>query len=191
MNTLHNMEVVMKNDKRHTSISMRKIISPKGVKITSWGLILIQLLTPLLISASSVARAAEYSNMKAPTLGSQSIVDNTANNTIPSLGSDNTASPKSAPAPDSTMSDNAMQAGKILSSDNIANSSINYAKSVGEDLINQQINDWLNQKGTARVSVESDNKIAGICYFPSLEITTSSYLRNLECTVMKIEIPLT
>lgn len=57
MNTLHNMEVVMKNDKRHTSISMRKIISPKGVKITSWGLILIQLLTPLLISASSVARA--------------------------------------------------------------------------------------------------------------------------------------
>ena len=156
----------MKNDKRHTSISMRKIISPKGVKITSWGLILIQLLTPLLISASSVARAAEYSNMKAPTLGSQSIVDNTANNTIPSLGSDNTASPKSAPAPDSTMSDNAMQAGKILSSDNIANSSINYAKSVGEDLINQQINDWLNQKGTARVSVESDNKIAGDMLLP-------------------------
>ncbi|WP_227719109.1 Ig-like domain-containing protein, partial [Obesumbacterium proteus] len=59
-----------------------------------------------------------------------------------------------------------MQAGQILSSDNVTNASINYAKSIGEGLINQQINDWLNQKGTARVSVGSDNKIAGDMLLP-------------------------
>ncbi|OAT58235.1 Ig-like domain-containing protein [Obesumbacterium proteus ATCC 12841] len=59
-----------------------------------------------------------------------------------------------------------MQAGQILSSENITNSSINYAKSVGEGLINQQINDWLNQKGTARVSVTSDSKISGDMLLP-------------------------
>ena len=145
---------------------MRGIISPKGVKITSWVIILIQLLTPLLISASSVARADEYKNMKKSTLGPQPTIDHTVNKTIPSLGNNNTESPEPAPAPDAINSDNVMQAEQILSSDNITNSSINYAKSVGEGLINQQINDWLNQKGTARVSVDSDSKLSGDMLLP-------------------------
>lgn len=193
------------------------------MKITSWGMILIQLLTPLLISASSVVRAAEYSNMEETILGLQSVVDNSivdnnANKTsppsepqrspekqstpastptpgfkslfpsptapvdssqseatpndstpaLPSLGSNNTGSSESesAPAAESIITGNAMQAGQILSSENITNSSINYAKSVGEGLINQQINDWLNQKGTARVSVTSDSKISGDMLLP-------------------------
>ena len=156
----------MKKNTRHSSISMRGIISPKGMKITSWAIILIQLLTPLLISASSVARADEYKNMKKSTLGPQPTVDHTVNKTIPSLGNNNTESPEPAPAPDAINSGNVMQAGQILSSDNITNSSINYAKSVGEGLINQQINDWLNQKGTARVSVDSDSKISGDILLP-------------------------
>ncbi|TBL48300.1 hypothetical protein EYY98_19495 [Obesumbacterium proteus] len=192
---------------------MRKIISPRGMKITSWGIIFIQVLTPLLISASSVARATEYNNMEETILGLQSVVDNNAKTIIqptsplitkekknlpaltttpefqslfppettptpsapasitpeqplsnlPSLGSD-AASRDSAPTADLT--GNAMQAGQILSSDNVTNASINYAKSIGEGLINQQINDWLNQKGTARVSVGSDNKIAGDMLLP-------------------------
>ncbi|MCE9884395.1 Ig-like domain-containing protein [Obesumbacterium proteus] len=87
---------------------------------------------------------------------------------LPSLGSNNTASSESesAPAAESIITGNAMQAGQILSSENITNSSINYAKSVGEGLINQQINDWLNQKGTARVSVTSDSKISGDMLLP-------------------------
>ncbi len=156
----------MKKNTRYSSISMRGIISPKGVKITSWVIILIQLLTPLLISASSVARADEYKNMKKSTLGPQPTVDHTVNKTIPSLGNNNTESPEPAPAPDAINSGNVMQAGQILSSDNITNSSINYAKSVGEGLINQQINDWLNQKGTARVSVDSDSKLSGDMLLP-------------------------
>lgn len=166
MDAIHNMEVAMKKNTRYSSISMRGIISPKGVKITSWVIILIQLLTPLLISASSVARADEYKNMKKSTLGPQPTVDHTVNKTIPSLGNNNTESPEPAPAPDAINSGNVMQAGQILSSDNITNSSINYAKSVGEGLINQQINDWLNQKGTARVSVDSDSKLSGDMLLP-------------------------
>ncbi|MBI0275158.1 Ig-like domain-containing protein [Hafnia alvei] len=104
--------------------------------------------------------------MKKSTLGPQSTVDHTANKTIPSLGNNNTESPEPAPASDSIISGNVMQAGQILSSDNITNSSINYAKSVGGDLINQQINDWLNQKGTARVSVDSDSKLSGDMLLP-------------------------
>lgn len=61
---------------------MRKIISPRGMKITSWGIIFIQVLTPLLISASSVARATEYNNMEETILGLQSVVDNNAKTII-------------------------------------------------------------------------------------------------------------
>uniref|UniRef100_UPI0026EC11A7 Ig-like domain-containing protein n=1 Tax=Hafnia alvei TaxID=569 RepID=UPI0026EC11A7 len=104
--------------------------------------------------------------MKKSTLGPQPTVDHTVNKTIPSLGNNNTESPEPAPAPDAINSDNVMQAEQILSSDNITNSSINYAKSVGEGLINQQINDWLNQKGTARVSVDSDSKLSGDMLLP-------------------------
>ena len=48
------------------------------MKITSWGIIIIQALTPLLISASSVARANEYRNMEETILGMQSVVDGSA-----------------------------------------------------------------------------------------------------------------
>ncbi|MCE9931668.1 Ig-like domain-containing protein, partial [Obesumbacterium proteus] len=87
---------------------------------------------------------------------------------LPSLGSPSTsAEPSPAETPD--MSSQAVQAGQILSSDNVTDASINYAKSLGEGLINQEINDWLNQKGTARVSVGSDKKISGDLLLPVID----------------------
>lgn len=38
----------------------------------------------------------------------------------------------------------AMQMGSLLSQDNTSDAAINYARSIGEGLINQQVNDWLN-----------------------------------------------
>ncbi|TBL65501.1 hypothetical protein, partial [Hafnia paralvei] len=63
---------------------------------------------------------------------------------LPSLGNDS-ISYSSENDPTAILAGNAMQAGQILSSDNVTNASIDYAKSIGEGLINQQINDWLNQ----------------------------------------------
>ena len=193
------------------------------MKITSWGIIIIQALTPLLISASSVARANEYRNMEETILGMQSVVDGsaptasqpsspllppkkqqaptlistpefqsylnpemalptpspeTSTPNLPSLGSESiSSSSANEPAPDLT--GNAMQAGQILSSDNVTNASINYAKSIGEGLINQQINDWLNQKGTARFSAGSDQKISGDLLLPIIGNTDSLLFTQL------------
>ena len=65
-----------------------------------------------------------------------------------------------------SLASGAMQAGALLSSDNATDASINYAKGVGEGLINQQINDWLKQFGTAKVSLGSDKKVSGDMLIP-------------------------
>lgn len=54
-----------------------------------------------------------------------------------------------------------MQAGTLFSSDNATENSVNYARSVGEGLINQQVNEWLNQFGNAKLSLDSDRKVSG------------------------------
>ncbi|EBI6355361.1 hypothetical protein DYI69_19570, partial [Salmonella enterica] len=59
-----------------------------------------------------------------------------------------------------------MRAGTLFSSENATENSVNYARSVGEGLINQQVNEWLNQFGNARVSLDSDGKISGDILVP-------------------------
>ncbi|EFU5825440.1 hypothetical protein EY507_00005, partial [Shigella sonnei] len=59
-----------------------------------------------------------------------------------------------------------MQAGTLFSSDNATENSVNYARSVGEGLINQQVNEWLNQFGNAKVSLDSDGKVSGDILVP-------------------------
>lgn len=50
----------------------------------------------------------------------------------------------------------ASQTGQLLSNENKVDASIGYARSLGENLINQQITDWLNQYGKARVQLSTD-----------------------------------
>ncbi|MCJ8646234.1 inverse autotransporter beta domain-containing protein, partial [Escherichia coli] len=59
-----------------------------------------------------------------------------------------------------------MQAGTLFSSENATENSVNYARSVGEGLINQQVNEWLNQFGNAKVSLDSDGKVSGDILLP-------------------------
>ncbi|WON77902.1 Ig-like domain-containing protein [Serratia sp. UGAL515B_01] len=68
--------------------------------------------------------------------------------------------------PTNSLASGAMQVGSLLSSENKAEATINYARSIGEGLINQQVNDWLNQFGNAKVSFGTDKKISGDILIP-------------------------
>ncbi|QWM15193.1 inverse autotransporter beta domain-containing protein [Morganella morganii subsp. morganii] len=51
---------------------------------------------------------------------------------------------------------NASQAGQILSSEDAVDASLGYVRGIGENLLNQQVNDWLNQVGHARIQFGSN-----------------------------------
>ena len=63
----------------------------------------------------------------------------------------------------------AMQMGSLLSQDNTSDAAINYARSIGEGLINQQVNDWLNQYGNAKVSLGTHQNLSGDILVPVYE----------------------
>ncbi|ENA1774681.1 inverse autotransporter beta domain-containing protein, partial [Yersinia ruckeri] len=186
---------------------MSGISSSKYMKITSWGMIFIQIITPLLISFSGGVQANESHHMAKTLIGLQSVIDGhvttasqpsspllakekqtvTSENheitvssqaepmpNLPSLGSDSISSGVET-EPSTDLTGSAMQAGRILSSDNVTNASIGYAKSIGEGLINQQINDWLSQKGTTRFSVGFDQRISGDLLLPLMGRTDSLF----------------
>ncbi|HHN8460775.1 TPA: inverse autotransporter beta domain-containing protein, partial [Morganella morganii] len=48
------------------------------------------------------------------------------------------------------------QAGQLLSADDVTEASLGYVRSIGENLLNQQVNDWLNQVGHARIQFGSN-----------------------------------
>ncbi|HAS8353678.1 TPA: hypothetical protein I7721_21625, partial [Vibrio vulnificus] len=74
---------------------------------------------------------------------------------LPSLGMPETEEgPQASGAADAARY--ASQAGQILSDSHTLDASLNYVRSIGQSLINQQINDWLNQYGRARVQLGTD-----------------------------------
>ncbi|WP_440867932.1 Ig-like domain-containing protein [Symbiopectobacterium purcellii] len=70
---------------------------------------------------------------------------------------------------DSVLASGAMRARTLMSEDNRSEAAINYARGIGEGLINQQVNDWLNQYGHAKVSVDTEGKISGDILFPMMD----------------------
>ena len=68
--------------------------------------------------------------------------------------------------PEGTLASGAMQMGSMFSSENRTDAAINYARGVGEGLINQRVNDWLNQFGNAKVSLGSDGQFSGDMLIP-------------------------
>ncbi|WP_193764424.1 hypothetical protein, partial [Hafnia alvei] len=56
---------------------------------------------------------------------------------------ESTASSTRGDEGDNRLASGAMQMGSLLSQDNTSDAAINYARSIGEGLINQQVNDWL------------------------------------------------
>ncbi|EPL4527017.1 inverse autotransporter beta domain-containing protein, partial [Enterobacter asburiae] len=59
--------------------------------------------------------------------------------------------------------------GSLLSQDNTSDAAVDYARSIGEGLINQQVNDWLNQYGNAKVSLGTHQNLSGDLLVPLTE----------------------
>uniref|UniRef100_UPI0024A90623 inverse autotransporter beta domain-containing protein n=1 Tax=Hafnia alvei TaxID=569 RepID=UPI0024A90623 len=74
---------------------------------------------------------------------------------------------------DNRLASGAMQMGSLLSQDNTSDAAINYARSIGEGLINQQVNDWLNQYGNAKVSLGTHQNVSGDLLVPLTETDKS------------------
>ncbi|MCT4705409.1 Ig-like domain-containing protein [Enterobacteriaceae bacterium H16N7] len=203
---------------------MISMTSPVGMKITSWSLIFIQIVSPLLYSINALADTRQLNHIEETIIGLESVVEGSdriyselpapsakastpqaatavpwteqglatpfaplsgstpAGQTspgLPSLGSERSATAQPETDSQSGIASGVMQAGRILSDKHAADASLNYFKSLGEGLINQEINDWLNQKGTARISIDSDAKIAGDLLYPLAESSDSLVFTQL------------
>ncbi|MGP3594089.1 Ig-like domain-containing protein [Vagococcus sp. WN89Y] len=70
------------------------------------------------------------------------------------------------PSTEQWLAPKAMQAGQLLAEENVGASSVNFARSISEGMISQQVNEWLNHYGSARVSLGTDKLITGDLLLP-------------------------
>ncbi|WP_380184896.1 inverse autotransporter beta domain-containing protein, partial [Kalamiella sp. sgz302252] len=112
-----------------------------------------------------------YFPLRADTLGK-----NDAPPALPGLGLPDEAPPQADG--EARLASAAVQAGTLLAEDS-SEAGINYARSLGEGLINQQINDWLNQYGNARVSVGTQRTFSGDMLVPVYETDSSLFFTQL------------
>ncbi|MEM8256047.1 invasin domain 3-containing protein [Morganella morganii] len=75
---------------------------------------------------------------------------------LPTLGLPDTYPEDDAAKNEARWAGNASQAGQILSSEDAVDASLGYVRGIGENLLNQQVNDWLNQVGHARIQFGSN-----------------------------------
>ncbi|MEM8366047.1 invasin domain 3-containing protein, partial [Morganella morganii] len=75
---------------------------------------------------------------------------------LPTLGLPDTSPEDDAAKNEARWAGNASQAGQILSSEDAVDASLGYVRGIGENLLNQQVNDWLNQVGHARIQFGSN-----------------------------------
>ncbi|HGY3147548.1 TPA: invasin domain 3-containing protein [Morganella morganii] len=75
---------------------------------------------------------------------------------LPTLGLPDISPEDEAAQNEARLAGNASQAGQILSSEDAVDASLGYVRGIGENLLNQQVNDWLNQVGHARIQFGSN-----------------------------------
>ncbi|WP_195432104.1 Ig-like domain-containing protein, partial [Morganella morganii] len=75
---------------------------------------------------------------------------------LPTLGLPDISPEDEAAQNEARWAGNASQAGQILSSEDAVDASLGYVRGIGENLLNQQVNDWLNQVGHARIQFGSN-----------------------------------
>ncbi|WLI75223.1 Ig-like domain-containing protein [Kosakonia sp. H02] len=170
---------------------MKTIQLPGWMRRTAWGIILLQLFSPLLLSVTPMARATEYEdyrNMNETMSGLQALVNEPRMLThpspppdipppqplaqsLPDLGSENDAvqNDVNSATPEQSLAPKLAQAGQVLMSKDMTNSSLNLARSLGEGIVNQQINDWMDNKGSVNASLGSDGAVTGDLLVPLLD----------------------
>lgn len=133
------------------------------LKITAYLLISIQFLIPVLSTQPLIVRAdMSPAITTGETAIQQKLPDLSASGHFPSPWQKE----QQKSDVESDLASGFMQAGTLMSEDNRSAAAINYARGISEGLINQQVNDWLNQYGHAKVSVNTDGKITGDLLFP-------------------------
>ncbi|WP_032116283.1 inverse autotransporter beta domain-containing protein [Candidatus Arsenophonus nilaparvatae] len=111
-----------------------------------------------------------------PSLETKGNSANTINTILPNLGGTETPPEDNT---DQTLASIASQVGNILANRNAVDASIGYAKNIGEGLVNQRLNDWLNQYGTARISIGTDRKFSGDFLLPVIDSINSLLFTQL------------
>ncbi|MDR5611623.1 MAG: invasin domain 3-containing protein, partial [Arsenophonus sp.] len=111
-----------------------------------------------------------------PSLETKGNSTNTINTILPNLGGAETPPEDNT---DQTLASIASQVGNILANRNAVDASIGYAKNIGEGLVNQRLNDWLNQYGTARISIGTDRKFSGDFLLPVIDSINSLLFTQL------------
>ena len=67
---------------------------------------------------------------------------------LPTLGLPDISPEDEAAQNEARLAGNASWAGQILSSEDAVDASLGYVRGIGENLLNQQVNDWLNRWAT-------------------------------------------
>ncbi|MEX9226004.1 inverse autotransporter beta domain-containing protein, partial [Providencia rettgeri] len=94
-------------------------------------------------------------DFSAPPLHDNTVRQDDILSALPTLGLPETEDENKA-SPETQVAQGVSQAGQLLSNGDAVDASIGYARSLGENLVNQQITDWLNQYGKARVQLGTD-----------------------------------
>ncbi|WP_049615246.1 inverse autotransporter beta domain-containing protein, partial [Yersinia pekkanenii] len=133
--------------------------------------------------ATTTSSVSDYFHVQTPT------VTSTQSTGLPALSSStevSTDSKTGSPNQDTLRSDGenrlasgAIQAGTLFSGEQKSEAAINYARSIGEGLINQQVNDWLNQYGNAKVSLGTQQNLSGDLLVPFYETDKSLVFSQL------------
>ncbi|WGM03333.1 invasin domain 3-containing protein (plasmid) [Arsenophonus nasoniae] len=123
-------------------------------------------------SYSAIQRTPEYSRSSSK----NSQENNNIKKSLPDLGNNPALLEKNN---ETILAGSVSQVGNILSNDNSMDAAINYAKSIGEGLVNQRITDFFRQYGTSRISISTDKKISGDFLLPVIDNTNSLLFTQL------------
>ncbi|APZ04198.1 hypothetical protein BWI95_03510 [Kosakonia cowanii JCM 10956 = DSM 18146] len=154
---------------------------------TAWGIIALQLFSPLFFPFISVAQATEYADYRSmdetmaglqalisePRMLSHAISPAVApqpqnNPPLPTLNIE-PPQPVEPTTAEAWLAPKATQAAQLLMSEDVSRSAFAYARSLGEGVINQQLSDWMDQKGSVSASLDSKGKVSGDLLLPLLE----------------------
>lgn len=154
---------------------------------TAWGIIALQLFSPLFFPFATAAQATEYADyrsMDETMAGLQALISeprmltHTVSPTVSPTPKNNPPLPtlnmqaqqEVEPASgEAWLAPKAAQAAQLLMSDDVSRTSFAFARSLGEGVINQQLSDWIDQKGTASASLDSEGNVSGDLLLPLLE----------------------
>uniref|UniRef100_UPI0039B08FF1 inverse autotransporter beta domain-containing protein n=1 Tax=Morganella psychrotolerans TaxID=368603 RepID=UPI0039B08FF1 len=139
-------------------------------KNTAALLLLIQVCVPVSGSFLSIANASEINNKR--WINSEENIKQLHHiqNNLPELGHDNSDKTENENEP--FIAEKSSQLGSILSDENSSDAAKSYATGVASSAINQEINNWLNQVGHARVQLSTDKSGNADFLYPLLDQKT-------------------